>query len=301
MQHKDMDPAAASPAQPDVALRRALEEAGLAEPASLWQRLPGGRTNIVWRVDTGSRSLVCKLHCHDRATPLFPNDPDAELAAMRFMAPLGLAPGGAMSLNTVAGPCLIYDHVPDRAIPVTASDIGRTLSRVHDQAPPVGLRRVADDIPAILAQAEDILRTLPVALRARLATHRPAFHADALPARLCLLHGDPAPDNILATPDGPILIDWQCPAAGDPAHDLAVFLSPAMHVLAGRPPLSETDRHACLVAHGAAQRFAAVEPAHLWRMAVHCGWRLAHGESDCKAAMEAELERLNQLDQPIDR
>ena len=33
------------------------------------------------------------------------------------------------------------------------------------------------------------------------------------------------------------LIDWQCPALGDPAEDIACFLSPAMQVIYGAGPL----------------------------------------------------------------
>jgi len=43
--------------------------------------------------------------------------------------------------------------------------------------------------------------------------------------RLCLVHGDVSPKNILAGPDGPVFLDAECAWYGDPAFDLAFCLN----------------------------------------------------------------------------
>ncbi len=60
------------------------------------------------------------------------------------------------------------------------------------------------------------------------------------PKRRTLIHSDPRVDNVLFEdgPDGTAawIIDWQLPAAGDPQHDVAYFLSGSV---------SPSDRRAC--------------------------------------------------------
>ena len=43
--------------------------------------------------------------------------------------------------------------------------------------------------------------------------------------RLCLVHGDVSPKNILVTPRGPVFLDAECAWFGDPAFDLAFCLN----------------------------------------------------------------------------
>jgi aminoglycoside phosphotransferase (APT) family kinase protein len=43
--------------------------------------------------------------------------------------------------------------------------------------------------------------------------------------RLCLVHGDVSPKNILAGPHGPVFLDAECAWYGDPAFDLAFCLN----------------------------------------------------------------------------
>ncbi len=45
------------------------------------------------------------------------------------------------------------------------------------------------------------------------------------------------------------LIDWQCPAIGDPCLDLALFLSPTMQQVNGKTPLSGAEVAAFLEAY----------------------------------------------------
>ena len=61
----------------------------------------------------------------------------------------------------------------------------------------------------------------------------PPNHAEVAPVgHPCLIHGDTVPNNFIQSVDALVLIDWQCPALGDPVLDLAIFLSPAMQQIA---------------------------------------------------------------------
>lgn len=48
---------------------------------------------------------------------------------------------------------------------------------------------------------------------------------DLLEARVALMHGDVSPKNILAGPDGPVFLDAETAAFGDPAFDVAFCLT----------------------------------------------------------------------------
>ena len=100
------------------------------------------------------------------------------------------------------------------------------------------------------------------------------------------------PGNIIATPNGPVLIDWQCPARGDPAEDLATFLSPAMHWLyRGKLP-DEAERAQFLDAYPdpvVVDRYLRLAPLFRWRMAAHCLWKAERGAADYATALKLEL------------
>ena len=51
--------------------------------------------------------------------------------------------------------------------------------------------------------------------------------------RRTLVHGDVVPGNLIRSNDGLTVIDWQYPGIGDPADDIACFLSPGMQMTNG--------------------------------------------------------------------
>ncbi len=137
-------------------------------------------------------------------------------------------------------------------------------------------------------------QALPEGLREDLMFHLP--ERDVPPCnQKVFLHGDPVPGNILSEDDGLRLIDWQCPAQGDPVHDLAIHLSPGMNVLYGAAPPCGAYRKAFLQGYGdpkVADRLQALTPFyHAW-LAAYCAIRVAQGEVDYRAAMELELSAL---------
>jgi aminoglycoside phosphotransferase (APT) family kinase protein len=265
-------------------IRAALAEAGLATGGT-WTPLRGGRTNRLWR--SAEAGLVCKLYS-GAASPLFPNDPEAEALALRALAGRQIAPALVARARTAEGAVLVYRHEDGTAGAAEVEEVARLLRRLHGMAAPGGLP--AKDDP--LAQGDAMLRGLPEA--AALAALRPAPVATT-PTPPVFLHGDPVPANIIRTPDGPRLIDWQCPARGEASEDLAIFLSPAMQQLYGNGPLSQSDEARFLAAYGdplVVRRYRDLAPAYHWRMAAHCLWKAGQGAPEYAAAAELELARL---------
>ncbi len=103
------------------------------------------------------------------------------------------------------------------------------------------------------------------------------------------------PANIIKDPAGPTLIDWQCPAIGDAAEDLATFLSPAMQSLYAGQSLSGNEQSRFLDAYGNADAvdfYRALKPLFHRRMAAHCLWKAERGSLDNAEAMQLELAEL---------
>lgn len=267
-------------------------------PGADWRILPGGNTNHVWRIDPTTPvapTLVCKLYRPGGDTPLFRNDPEAEAAALRSLAGTGLAPGFVAVAATDAGDSLIYSHVDGRAWTPKddAGDVGTALARLHACPVPVGLPEQPSGDAAMRAQTRDMLAAVGAAGR-ELAALEP-LATDAPDVARAFVHGDATAGNALVTPTGVTFIDWQCPARGDPAEDLAVFLSPAMQVVSGNPPLSLAQADAFLDAYdnpATVARYRALRPLFHWRMAAYCLWRAARGDVGYAQAAALEIAAL---------
>ena len=229
--------------------------------------------------------MVVKL-CDGAATPLFPNDPGAEIAALERLRGTGLAPRPLGHAATALGPVLAYEHVEAPA-PAEPEATARALARLH-ALPHGGLRRP----PPPRARLADLLSRLadpPARLREALRAPDPDEGPTAF------LHGDPTPGNALGAPGGCVLIDWQCPAAGDPCDDLAILLSPAMRRLDGLAPLPPDRARAVLRAYGSpalAGRLAASWPMRRAILAAHCLWRAERGWPGAAEAAALEMEAM---------
>jgi aminoglycoside phosphotransferase (APT) family kinase protein len=111
---------------------------------------------------------------------------------------------------------------------------------------------------------------------------------------LCLdafLHGDPVPGNVISTKAGAVLIDWQCPARGDPVLDLFLAASPGMRAIYG----GSIELEALLSAYGApsvTERFRTLAPLLHWRMAVYGQWKMEHGDPAYAVVRDAEKRAL---------
>ena len=239
--------------------------------------LEGGRTNRVWRA--GDR--VAKQVIESAATPLFPNNAQAEWDALTALAGHQIAPEPLAR----SGTSIAYRYLDGRAGGTPPADVARLLHKVHQIPPFAGLRRAAmgqEVIAAGLAMLES--RNSP--LRA-LAPAPPSC-----PDKPALVHTDPVPANIVRVGTDDYLIDWQCPALGDPVEDIAHYLSPAMQTLYGPGALGAADRAAFLDAYPDkehVQRYRKDGRAFHWRMAAYCDWQVAVGNTDYAPALAAEL------------
>jgi hypothetical protein len=259
--------------QPDAALVQELN-AALSLPPGDWKALTGGRSNRVWR----SGDVVLKQILPDTGTPLFPNDPRSEVAALKALPPFLVPQLLAEGVGWFA-----YAHVPGRAWTHDPGPVARLFAKVHATPAPEGMR------------------VLPMGGQA-IAEHARGFGAAGLPecpsiddpgptSRL-LVHGDPVPANIVVTPDGLRLIDWQCPGLGDPVDDLALFLSPAMQFLYRGRPLTEGEGAAFLAAYPNREtvaRYLRLAPVLGWRIAAHCALRAARGDQGYAEALGLQL------------
>jgi hypothetical protein len=281
-------------ANPDViqTLTEDLSETGHLPAGARWRRLRGGRTNHVWHVTgpgTGT-PVVVKLYDQRGENPLFPNCPEDEAKVLLALAGKGLAPRLLHHGRTTQGDCLIYSHlqgVPWRRDPAAA---GSLLHALHQVDPPEDLRETPDGSRAIEQQIDRILSACPTNVAQGMP---PLPRSTVAPSgAACLLHGDPVPGNVIDCATGLRLIDWQCPATGDPCEDIALFLSPAMQIAYRGMPLSKVEENEFLSAYGCDRtvtRYLGLAPWYHARSLAYCLWQVHQG--DAAAALRAKAEQ----------
>ena len=244
--------------------------------------IAGGRTNRVF----AAGQVVVKLYQPQAASPLFPNDAEAEARALSVLAPFGLAP----ALRGKGPGWLICDAVSGRTWRRDPAAAANALSRLHNLDPlPHGFRPLPMGGKALAADARRVAAHV-----AGLPPLPDSAALTGLPAPR-LVHGDAVAGNMIEGPGGVVLIDWQCPGLGDPVEDLAAFLSPAMQSLYRGAPLNSEERAAFLTAYGereTLQRYHALAPVLHWRLAAHCLWRAARGDAGYAEAARLELAAL---------
>lgn len=262
---------------PDHPARAALIRLDPTGRNGRWQPLSGGRSNRLWRVG----DAVVKLHDAGAASPLFPNDAGAEARALALFAPLGLSP----ELLAAGQDWVIYRHVAGKVWSGDPALVALLLHRLHRAVIPFGsFRTLPNGSADLLAQAKAMAdgADLP----------QPPADPALAPVAPCPVHADAVAGNVIIDGQDARLIDWQCPGFGDPAEDLAAFLSPAMQWLYTGQTLTAGQRDAFLRAYpdrATVQRFLTLEPIFRWRMAAHCAWKARRGDADYAAALRLEL------------
>ena len=80
------------------------------------------------------------------------------------------------------------------------------------------------------------------------------------------------------------LIDWQCPATGDPIVDIMMFLSPSMHKLYDSGKLSMKDHESFLMNFTLKlrSRYNMLGPFYHWRLAAYFFGKLSKVSCDMK-------------------
>jgi aminoglycoside phosphotransferase len=285
---------------PPADLVTALQAIGMPTTLSNWQPLKGGQTNQLWCVTSDKNAqieaVVVKLFGTGRDTPLFPNDPAQEAKMLKALAPAGLAPKLLYQGHAASGHFLIYAHHPGQSWRHDTRRAAALLRTLHRFPVQTGLRKLQGGSKTIQAQVAQMWGALPIPLKTQLEQLRPS--KDVPPTETdVLLHGDPVPGNLLlgTTENDDMLIDWQCPATGDAAEDLALFLSPAMQQIYRGAPLSSQEQASFLETYGdptVRDRLNAMAPWHHWRMAAYCGWKAAQGNTVYQTALHLELDAL---------
>lgn len=254
-----------------------------------WSALPGGRTNASWRLTgSGGEDAILKIYRRCGQNPLFPNNPDAEARLLTYLHSHRIAPKLVAHFNVEDVDCVLYHALPGRPWSEGVEDVAQLIQKLHKVTPPAGLRLTVSGADAIRDHAQAILRLAEETLDA------PAAVAEASGAECLepvLLHGDIVPGNLIRGAEDLRLIDWQCPAIGDPTEDLAVFLSPAMQLLYRGFPLSREEAAAFLGQFDEAQqsRYQSLAPVYHFRMAAYCLWQVKRGRAEYQQALAAEL------------
>lgn len=233
--------------------------------------------------------MVVKLYRADGQNPLFANDPLRERAALQALSGTGMVPRYLDHGRWQGQDWLIYGHLTGAPWQQDTAHVARLLGILHDQAGFDGLPAGVNGSRALEAQVEAILARCSEGTD--LWSHRPQGLVPPI-AQPVLIHGDPVPGNLMAHDGTLALIDWQCPQIGDPAEDLALFLSPAMQLLyRGRVlcPSEEAQFTAAYPDRRVVARYYALRPWYHWRMAAYCVWR---GDA---AARDLELLALQSI------
>ena len=104
-----------------------------------------------------------------------------------------------------------------------AAQVGATLAAIHTATTGTAALFPTDDIFYAIRLEPYLVAT---------GTRHPdvrgpleALAASTARTRVCLVHGDVSPKNILAGPRGPVFLDAECAWHGDPAFDLAFCLN----------------------------------------------------------------------------
>lgn len=282
-------------------------------------RLEGGYHNEVWRVRRGGRTVVEKRYAvQTEPNPMYPNLPQQEALALRTLDGTGCAPAYVDFVeDDGAGRALLtYEFVPGAPWRRGVGDVARLLHTVHRQPVPRAMRRIAMTPGGALESADAMIADTPRRVSAALRAVRPDLDrrqlASAPPTR-SIVHTDCGPGNVIRGRDRLVLIDWQCPGAGDPVEDLACFRSPAMMILYEQAPHSAATASRFLAEYAAhddaaaasVARHAQVGAAWHYRIGAYCVWRMHRLASSQPAvadryhrALLAEIELLSHTSGP---
>ncbi len=279
---------------PPLDLVKDLCDQGLIEPGAQFQTLYGGRTNQVWKVLGENGGKVLKLYRAALRNPLFRNDAELEALCLRALDHTGFVPRLRATGQHEYGRWVFYDHAPGTTWREGTAQVAELLRNLHmldlSVQAPDGCNGSAD-----LAQhGQSILDGCMSNVRRRLELLKPHDRVEPN-VRTCLIHGDPVAGNILDAPSGLTLIDWQCPAQGDPCEDIALFLSPAMQHLYRGKPLTAAEEDQFLSAYDhteTVERYKTLRRWYAWRMAAYCLWRVENGAPDYAAGLELEIALL---------
>jgi thiamine kinase-like enzyme len=261
---------------------------------TLWFHQNGGMTNKVWRL-IGEKDIICKLYLDTKTNLLFNNTPKAEYETLLWLDGSGIAPKPYKYFKTPFGEVLLYDYIKGHTWSHNVDIVSELLTRIHNHKYPKGLR-ILSALPSDIKQTGlEIIYKLNNYHKNKLINICPDVSiSDIEPV---LLHTDVVPGNLILGEKGLRLIDWQCPAIGDPIVDIMMFLSPGMHEIYGSRKLSMKDYEVFLMnlTPKLRSRYNILGPLYHWRLAAYCFWKAEQGFIEYEKAALAEIDLLKMI------
>jgi aminoglycoside phosphotransferase (APT) family kinase protein len=219
---------------------RFLRETRLAAPDEVpaAAALSGGVSSDIWRVELAGGTLCVKgalprLRVSQVwEAPIERNRFEYEWLRIAGAAAPGAAPrvfaerAGLFAMEYLDFPVWKSLLREGRAEPAFAAAVGAALAAIHGAT--AGREEIARAFPtdAIF----HAIRLEPYLLAT--GNKHPALRSllndlaqRTAKSKLCLVHGDVSPKNILVSPRGPVFLDAECAWYGDPAFDLAFCLN----------------------------------------------------------------------------
>jgi len=264
---------------------------GVMPDQTVWHTQSGGRSNKVWRLK-GEKDLICKLYLETKTNPLFNNIPEAEYRCLLWLEGSNIAPKPYKFLKTPFGEVLLYNFISGETWSHDVETVSELLTRIRNHKYPKGLRKLSI-VPSDIKQSGfEIINRLNGYHKNELMNICPDVSiSDIEPV---LLHTDVVPGNLIIGDEGLRLIDWQCPAIGDPIIDIMMFLSPGMHKIYGPGKLSMKDHEDFLMSLSSdlRNRYNKIGPLYHWRLAAYCFWKAEQGFIEYENAALAEIDLL---------
>jgi thiamine kinase len=267
---------------------------GVLSEETVWHAQTGGKTNKVWHIKS-EKDLICKLYLQTKTNPLFNNTPEMEYRCLLWLDGLGIAPKAYKYLKTPFGEVLLYDYIKGQTWSCDVDIVSELLIRIHQPQYPKGLR-ILSALPSDIKQTGlEIINKLNSDHKNKLnMLFSDVTISDIEPV---LLHTDVVPGNLILGDKGLRLIDWQCPAIGDPIVDIMMFLSPGMHEIYGSGKLSMKDHEVFLMnlTPKLRSRYNILGPLYHWRLAAYCFWKAEQGFIEYEKAALAEIDLLKMI------
>jgi aminoglycoside phosphotransferase (APT) family kinase protein len=207
------------------------------------ERLTGGVSSDIWRIDLPDRSICVKRAlatlrvAAEWHAPVERNRYEAAWMQRANAAVPGAAPAllgqdefsGALAMEFLAPadhPLWKTQLRDGNADPAFAAHVATSLARIHaaTSADPAIAAAFPTDAIFFDIRLEPYLLATAHA-HPDLAPQLAALVADTQRNKRALVHGDVSPKNILAGPRGPVFLDAECAWWGDPAFDVAFCLN----------------------------------------------------------------------------
>jgi aminoglycoside phosphotransferase (APT) family kinase protein len=203
--------------------------------------LPGGVSSDIWRVDLARGPVCVKRALHRlRVAQVWEAPVERNRYEYEWFRVAGeAAPHAVPGMLCQEAGLLAMEYLEPARHPVWkallsqgraeagfAAQVGRTLAVIH--AASAGRDEIARRFPTDRIFFDIRLEPYLVATGRKhpdLATRLSRLVERTEKTKLCLVHGDVSPKNILAGPRGPVFLDAECAWYGDPAFDLAFCLN----------------------------------------------------------------------------